>query len=87
MPRERDALIEWLGGHGNDLTQSAIACVPVVADVLAALRALPGARLARMSGSGPTCFALFASSGETAAAAQRLKAGHKDWWVYPATIG
>ncbi len=87
VPRERDALIEWLGGHGNDLTHSAIACVPVIADVLQALGALPGARLARMSGSGPTCFALFASSGEAAAAAQRLKAARKDWWVYPGSVG
>ncbi len=83
VPRERDALIEWLGEHGNDLTPSAIACVPVIADVLTALRALPGARLARMSGSGPTCFALFASPGEAAAAAQRLKTERKDWWVHP----
>ena len=87
VPRERGALIEWLGQHGNDLTPSAIACVPVIADVLQALGALPGARLARMSGSGPTCFALFASPGEATAAAQRLKAERKDWWVYPTTLG
>ena len=87
VPRERGALIEWLGQHGNDLTPSAIACVPAIADVLSALSALPGARLARMSGSGPTCFALFASPGEATAAAQRLKAERKDWWVAPATIG
>ena len=87
VPRERDALFDWLGAHGNDLTRSAIACLPVVAEVLAALRVLPAARLVRMSGSGPTCFALFASSGEAAAAAQRLRAERKDWWVYPAIIG
>jgi len=86
-PRERGALIEWLGAHGNDLTHSAIACVPVIADVLSALSALPGARLARMSGSGPTCFALFASPGEATAAAQRLKTERKDWWVCPTTLG
>jgi 4-diphosphocytidyl-2-C-methyl-D-erythritol kinase len=87
VPREREVLIEWLGEHGNDLTQSAIACVPVIADVLQTLGALPGARLARMSGSGPTCFALFASPGEATAAAQRLKTERKDWWVYPTTLG
>jgi len=87
VPREGGALFEWLGQHGNDLTPSAIACVPVIADVLSALSALPGARLARMSGSGPTCFALFGSHEEAAAAAQRLKAERKDWWVAPATIG
>ena len=87
VPRERAALIDWLGGHGNDLTPSAIACVPVITEVLKALGALPGARLARMSGSGPTCFALFVSPGEAATAAQWLKAARADWWVQPATIG
>ena len=87
VPRERAALIEWLGQHGNDLTPSAIACVPAIAGVLSAISALPGVRLARMSGSGPTCFALFTSPAEATAAAQRLKAERKDWWVAPATIG
>jgi 4-diphosphocytidyl-2-C-methyl-D-erythritol kinase len=87
VPRGRGALIEWLGEHGNDLTPSAIACVPVIADVLQTLGDLPGSRLARMSGSGPTCFALFASPGEATAAAQRLKTERKDWWVYPTTLG
>jgi 4-diphosphocytidyl-2-C-methyl-D-erythritol kinase len=86
-PRERDAVIEFLTGYGNDLTQAAIACAPVVADVLMALRALPGMRLARMSGSGPTCFALFASPGEASAAARRLQIEHKDWWVVATAIG
>jgi 4-diphosphocytidyl-2-C-methyl-D-erythritol kinase len=61
--------------------------VSVIADVLSTLSALPGARLARMSGSGPTCFALFTSPGEATAAAQRLKSERKDWWVYPTTLG
>jgi 4-diphosphocytidyl-2-C-methyl-D-erythritol kinase len=87
VPHEREALIEWLGEHGNDLMPSAIACVPVIAGVLKALGALPGARLVRMSGSGPTCFALFASANEAAAAAQQLKVERKDWWVYPTTLG
>jgi 4-diphosphocytidyl-2-C-methyl-D-erythritol kinase len=87
VPREPDALLEWLGQHGNDLTPSAIACVPVIADVLSALSALPGARLVRMSGSGSTCFALFASANEGAAAAQQLKTERKDWWVHPTTLG
>jgi len=86
MPPERGALIEWLGGQGNDLTSSAVACLPVIADVLAALQALQGARFARMSGSGPTCFAVFASPEEAAAAWQKLKVERKDWWVYPAVI-
>jgi 4-diphosphocytidyl-2-C-methyl-D-erythritol kinase len=87
VPSRFDAMIAFLGENGNDLTQAAIACVPVIADVLIALRALPAVRLARMSGSGATCFALFASVGEAAAAARRLQAGRKDWWVCAATLG
>lgn len=87
VPRAPDALIEFLGAHGNDLTPGAIACLPVIADVLMALRALPGVRLAHMSGSGPTCFALFGSPAEASAAAQRLKAERTDWWVLCTTIG
>lgn len=87
VPREREALLAWLAVHGNDLTQPAIACVPVIADVLQALGSLPGARLARMSGSGPTCFALFAAANEAAAAARRIQAEHKDWWVHTVMLG
>jgi 4-diphosphocytidyl-2-C-methyl-D-erythritol kinase len=55
--------------------------------VLKALGGLSGVRLARMSGSGPTCFALFATGEEAAAAARGLQAKRPDWWVYPTIIG
>ena len=86
VPREPGTLLEWLAAHGNDLTEPAIACVPGIAEVLSALSALPGARLARMSGSGPTCFALFESPADAAAAGRALQAGHKDWWIQPTTL-
>lgn len=81
VPLTFGAMIEFLLEHGNDLTQAAIACAPIIAEVLIVLRALPGVRLTRMSGSGPTCYALFASPGEATAAARRLQIGRKDWWV------
>ena len=87
VPRDLGALIEFLKANGNDLTGAAIACAPVVADVLRALSALPGVLLARMSGSGSTCFALFTGEAEPAAAARRLAEAHKDWWVAPAVFG
>ena len=86
VPRDAAPLLEWLQANGNDLTAPAIACVPVIAEVLSALSALPGARLARMSGSGPTCFALFPTPADAAAAGRALQAGHKDWWIQPATL-
>jgi 4-diphosphocytidyl-2-C-methyl-D-erythritol kinase len=61
----------------NDLEAPAIALCPVVAEVLAALRALPGCLLARMSGSGATCFCLFADPAAARAAAAHLPGG---WW-------
>ena len=70
---------EWRRGR-NDLAAPAIALVPEIDEVLAVLRAqLPS--LARMSGSGATCFGLFASEAERDAAAERIEDDHPDWWV------
>ncbi len=86
VPRDYEALVDWLGASGNDLTEPAIACVPAIADVLSALGALPGVRLARMSGSGPTCFALFGSAAAAKAAGRALQAAHKGWWIQSTTL-
>jgi 4-diphosphocytidyl-2-C-methyl-D-erythritol kinase len=87
VPRAFDAAIEFLGQHGNDLTPAAIACAPAVAGVLEALRAAPAVRLARMSGSGATCFGLFTIAAEAGAAAAALQAAHSGWWVRATTLG
>jgi 4-diphosphocytidyl-2-C-methyl-D-erythritol kinase len=81
VPLSFDGMIGFLDKRGNDLTQAAIACAPVIVDVLMALRALPAVELVRMSGSGPTCFALFRSAGEADAAARRLRVEREEWWV------
>lgn len=78
---------QFLLSQSNDLEAPAIACAPAIADVLAALRALTGCRLARMSGSGATCFALFSSTQETAAAAQILSEKFPGWWVRASMLG
>jgi 4-diphosphocytidyl-2-C-methyl-D-erythritol kinase len=73
--------------HGrNDLEAPAIELEPAIAVVLSELRGLPGCRLARMSGSGATCFGLFAAAAAAAAAARMLRAGHPDWWVRATTL-
>jgi len=87
VPRDLSALIAFLRANGNDLTEAAIARAPVVPEVLEALGALPGALLARMSGSGSTCFALFATASEAQAAAAHLAAARNEWWVTPAVFG
>lgn len=81
MPRGFEPFIGWLKSHGNDLTPAALSCAPVIGDVLAALQAMPGCRLARMSGSGATCVGLFASADAARAAAERLEDEHSGWWV------
>lgn len=86
VPRDADGLVAWLKANKNDLTEPATACVPAIAHVLEALGALPGARLARMSGSGPTCFALFGSDMETAVAAEALRTRRPDWWIAPTVL-
>ncbi len=81
IPRERAALSAYLAGQPNDLEPAAISVAPVIAEMLAALRALPQCRLARMSGSGATCFALCDSRHAAMAAARALRALHPDWWI------
>jgi 4-diphosphocytidyl-2-C-methyl-D-erythritol kinase len=80
-PRDAAELAALLAERRNDLTEAAIGIVPSVAEILAALGRLPGARLARMSGSGATCFALFDSRATADAAGTRLRAEHPGWWV------
>jgi 4-diphosphocytidyl-2-C-methyl-D-erythritol kinase len=87
VPRGYDAVISFLDKHGNDLTLPAIACAPVIEDALTALRAWPGVRFTRMSGSGSTCFGLFGTADEAATAARCLQAEREDWWVQATTIG
>jgi 4-diphosphocytidyl-2-C-methyl-D-erythritol kinase len=81
------ALLALVAEQANDLEPPAIALQPSIADVLAALRGRPGCTLARMSGSGATCFGLFATSEEAAAAERALSAGHPTRWVKATTFG
>ncbi len=53
------ALVDWLGGTRNDLEAAAITVAPAIAETLAEMRSRPGCLLARMSGSGATCFGVF----------------------------
>lgn len=81
-----EALIAWLRGCRNDLEPPALQVQPVIAGVLEDLAALPGARLARMSGSGATCFALFDALSGAQDAAARLSVRRPGWWVRACTL-
>jgi len=69
-----------LAALGNDLEPSAARLRPVITEVLAAMRADPSCLLARMSGSGATCFCLCQDPAEAAAAAARL--ARPGWWSW-----
>jgi 4-diphosphocytidyl-2-C-methyl-D-erythritol kinase len=71
-------MADSLAKLANDLEPPAIALAPVIGDVLVALRALPECLLARMSGSGATCFAIFATAAAAAEAAAAIT--RPGWW-------
>ena len=80
------ALLACMRERGNDLESAAVSLMPVIAEVEAALGAEPGCLLAAMSGSGPTCFGLFADDVAAAAAAAALALAHPDWWIAPTRL-
>jgi 4-diphosphocytidyl-2-C-methyl-D-erythritol kinase len=71
---------------GNDLEAPARRLAPAIGDALAALAASKGCQLARMSGSGATCFGLFADCRQSAAAARSLARAKPGWWVKPTVL-
>ncbi len=81
IPQWRSAFIAMLAAERNDLEPVAMKLVPEIADALELLRDLPGCALARMSGSGATCFGIFSTAQTAAAAARRIKAARKRWTV------
>lgn len=81
------ALAQFIQTGVNDLQAPAVMLQPIIADVLAALAASRGCTLARMSGSGATCFGLYATACDAAAAAAALQAAHPSWWVAATTLG
>lgn len=77
------ALCDWLAGQRNDLEGPAIAIAPVIGQVLDVLGATEGCSLARMSGSGATCFGLYASPETAERAALTIRAAFPNWWCVP----
>jgi 4-diphosphocytidyl-2-C-methyl-D-erythritol kinase len=71
------ALADWLRPLGNDLQDAALSLCAAIAEVLSAIAAQPGCLLARMSGSGATCFGIFPTPDHAKAAAKALPAA---WW-------
>jgi len=75
-----EAFIKDLSRRHNDLCEAACQIEPSVRSVLQALSGDPVCRLARMSGSGGTCFGLFSCAGDAFSCCERIKAAHPEWW-------
>jgi 4-diphosphocytidyl-2-C-methyl-D-erythritol kinase len=78
---DRPSLLAYMRAIGNDLEAPAVALLPVIAEVKAMLAGQPGCLLAAMSGSGPSCFGIFANDGAAGRAAAALADRQRGWWV------
>jgi 4-diphosphocytidyl-2-C-methyl-D-erythritol kinase len=81
-----DAWIDALNAGVNDLEAPALKVEPVIDVVLSALRDAEGVRLARMSGSGATCFAIFGNDADAQRAARAIQLAHPLWWVHAGAL-
>jgi len=88
-PEEQASLEDWveaLAANSNDLEAPAMRIEPAIGKVLAALNATNGAWLARMSGSGATCFAIYENTADAQRAAEKIRRDHPGWWVHAGTL-
>lgn len=79
-------LFDFLRAQRNDMQASAINICPEITDVLKALEFTTNCELARMSGSGGTCFGLYETEEDALAASLEIRASHQDWWVVSAKV-
>ncbi|MCE2491521.1 MAG: 4-(cytidine 5'-diphospho)-2-C-methyl-D-erythritol kinase [Alphaproteobacteria bacterium] len=80
-PADAAAMTEVLSRRSNDLEDTAVRLAPQIAEVIGTLHALDGCLLSRMSGSGATCFGLFADGGAAKSAETEVAEAHPAWWV------
>jgi len=83
---DRREVCAFLKQQHNDLEAPAREIAPIIGDALMQLTATHGAALSRMSGSGATCFALYESDIDAAAAAETLAKRNSGWWVEATTL-
>jgi 4-diphosphocytidyl-2-C-methyl-D-erythritol kinase len=80
-PQTAHDLLRLIYSGRNDLQRAAVLTVPAISRVIAELGSAPGSRFARLSGAGPTCFALFDAEADPRRVAEVLAAAHPEWWV------
>ena len=81
-----DELLDYISRHPNDLEAPARSLCPQIDRMLGVLKATHGVLAARMSGSGPTCFGLFATAADAARAKAETGALEPNWWVEVAAL-
>ncbi|MEP2642373.1 4-(cytidine 5'-diphospho)-2-C-methyl-D-erythritol kinase [Roseobacter sp.] len=86
LPSTGAAWMDWLVSQRNDLQGPATQVAPAIVDVVQALGGTKHLLLARMSGSGSTCFGLYPTLPDAQAAAQSIAADHPDWWCVATTL-
>jgi 4-diphosphocytidyl-2-C-methyl-D-erythritol kinase len=85
-PNDAHGLAEALQSRTNDLTDAAITVTPAIRDVLAAIGETQNCLLARLSGSGATCFGIYASAEDADSARAAIETAHPGWWAVAARI-
>jgi 4-diphosphocytidyl-2-C-methyl-D-erythritol kinase len=85
-PKDAHTLAEALRARRNDLTEAAITVTPAIRDVLQATAATRDCLLSRLSGSGATCFGLYATEADADAARAEMRQLHPDWWAVAAPL-
>jgi 4-diphosphocytidyl-2-C-methyl-D-erythritol kinase len=83
---ELAAVLHYVRARGNDLRVPAVGLMPEIGEIEAVLAAQGGCRLIAMSGSGPTCYAIFAAPADAERAAVRVAEARTDWWVVCTTL-
>ncbi|MEE9272817.1 MAG: 4-(cytidine 5'-diphospho)-2-C-methyl-D-erythritol kinase [Robiginitomaculum sp.] len=83
----RGSLLEMAKNGRNDLQDIAIKMEPIIQTVLDGITAQDGCELARMSGSGASCFGLFKTMDQARFAAKTIKAKYPNWWCVPTLLG
>jgi 4-diphosphocytidyl-2-C-methyl-D-erythritol kinase len=86
-PLDAAGLVALMRERGNDLEPPATVLLPAIADIKASLSAQPGCMIAAMSGSGPTCFGIFADAASAGRAAAVLARCEPCWWVVETRLG
>ncbi|MEE2654153.1 MAG: 4-(cytidine 5'-diphospho)-2-C-methyl-D-erythritol kinase [Pseudomonadota bacterium] len=82
----REVFFEFLSTQKNDLQDAAIKIAPIIKEVLKILTDDPNCRLARLSGSGGTCFGLYEDEPKALFAAEAMYGHFSDWWIQPTRL-